>query len=148
MPESPTVNRAQALSELEEALGCAFPIRACDELISYGITDTLITVTVRVITVVDTVRETRYTGAVLRMQAWTRGAADGRLAYQKFEVADDTFVPWTDHKLGKIETPVEYHDRRRWEGMQYRVGTESSPMDSAQRAAEGFSPMQQYWMKG
>lgn len=61
---------------------------------------------------------------------------------------DDDFEPVVIAHFGKGYTPAEYRARRLWEGDCHRPGTDAQPMDSAARAAEGYSPMQNYWMKG
>jgi hypothetical protein len=108
----------------------------------------------------ETAREVRYVRRGRRLQSWSERydfTSDNELKagerfvglwkYREIVMWDDTFSPYTEHKIGRIETPEEYRARRRWEGDQYRVGSSRSPMDSAARVTEGFSPMADYWNK-
>jgi hypothetical protein len=141
------VDRTHAIRQVESAIGRKLVLRAIDTIVSTRLTDTMVAITVRVPTVVETRRETRYVGAVLRMMVWTR--TDGDWSYMKMEVKDDEFVPYVDNMMGRIESPAEYNARRNWEAMQYRVGNDLSPMDNAERSADPtYSPMHDYWMKG
>jgi hypothetical protein len=121
-------------------------------------------VTLDVYEVAETVRELRFVKHGTRMMIWTEiydftdhtnapdvYARDGSMRAYKctsMTLWDDDFVPFTEHRVGRIETPAEYAARRKWEGEQYRVGSDKSPMDSAYRVTLGDSPMADYWMKG
>lgn len=151
MQTDPLAQRLSVIAEIECALGARkLQLRPCDSILTYSITDWRVVISVRVPQVVETRRETRYVGAVIRMMIFSRPEFDycAPWSYEKIEVPDPDFVPYTDHMMGRIESPAEYAERRRWEGDQYRVGVSRFPMDSAARAAQGYSPMESDWLKG
>jgi hypothetical protein len=120
-----------------------------------------LSVTLDVYEVTETVRELRFVRHGKRMMIWTdvsdevhadptaeydvKGVTGRFYKCMSMTLWDDDFVPFIEHRVGKIETPAEYAARRRWEGEQYRVGTSRNPMDSASRVTEGYSPMSDYW---
>ena len=147
--------------EIADALGLPFVLRANHTLRKYTVSPNVVTAVVDFITTTETAREVRYTRRGTRLMVW-QATPDGKIGrsdivaesgdwmqweYSDIVVWDDTFKPYTEIKFGRIETPAEYYARRRWEGDQYRVGSNHSPMDSAQRVAEGYSPMSDYWNK-
>jgi hypothetical protein len=141
-------------------LGLPFVLRPTDEILTHSITDDTVTVTLKIYSVRETAREIRYEKSGLRMMVWklafdpeTETMPGYRLTpdecwwFKSMTVWDDPedFTPWTEHRLGHVLTPEEYTERREWEGMQYRVGTAKTPMDSAGRVVDGPSPMSDYW---
>lgn len=149
---------AVAQRELSAALGLPFALRAHQRIVGYSITDETIAVTIEFYLTSETTRELRFTKKGTRMMVWTAAydltgdtshilfGRGGRFwTYQEMVAFDPTFVPYIEHKIGRIESPAEYAERRRWEGEQYRVGSHKSPMDSAQRVCDGPSPMADYW---
>jgi len=62
-----------------------------------------------------------------------------------FEVDDEDFVTVEVVQDGFHKTLAERQADRNWEAMCHRPGTSRHPMDSADRALEGDSPMTKYW---
>jgi hypothetical protein len=149
--------------EIASALGLPFELRANNTLVKYTISDETVTVLVTFVVTNETNREVRYMRRGNRLMQWkltTDGTGVGsklvfpdgkpviaRWKYTEVVLWDDAFEPYIENKIGRSETPAEYHARRRWEGEQYRVGSSRSPMDSASRVTEGYSPMEDYWNK-
>lgn len=114
-------------------------------------TDTRLSITLDVYEVTESVRELRFVRHGKRMMIWTdqttpvfhgepveapiKTEYGTYFSYMGIDLWDDDFVPFTEHRVGKIETPAEYRARRDWEAMQYRVGTPRSPMDNAEVSA-------------
>ncbi len=147
-----------SIRSIQRALNLPWELRANQTLLMYDIRPEAVTVLVEFLDVNETARETRYMRRGRRLSQWEarydftveRPEGEqwvGLWKYTEVVMWDDTFKPYIEHKLGKIETPAEYYARRRWEGDQYRVGSHKSPMDSAQRVSEGYSPMSDYWNK-
>jgi hypothetical protein len=121
----------------------------------YKITDESVLVVIETYRTHETAREIRYIAKGWRIMTWTRRASDDidfdptcsllDWTYDEMTSWEEDFTPFTEVKFGKSESLAEYTARRDWEGMQYRCGTRSDPMDSASRAAEGYSPMEDYW---
>jgi len=132
------------IRDIADAIGEPFTLRQGESLIDHQITDSTVSVWVQTHQYVETSREIRYNKRGTRLTVWTLHA-NGRVTKDSFTAWDDTFVPFIEARFGRGETHKEYTDRRAWEGMQYRVGSRHSPMDSAQRASEGYSPMEDYW---
>lgn len=88
----------------------------------------------------DVVKETRTRITVVkrgkRLITWAR-TDEGWVRDTDMSTWDDSFVPEITVKFGRVESPKEYHDRRKWEGMAYRPGTAMTPLDSCDRATEG-----------
>lgn len=137
---------ASAVREIGSALKLPFRLQNHWTIQSYAIDTNVVTVTLTVYATRESVRETRFVKKGTRMMAWTRADETSRWQYQEFTVWDTDFVPFTQHQIGKIESPAEYRARRQWEGDVYRPGSDRSPMDSAARAVE-YSPMTNYWNK-
>jgi hypothetical protein len=150
----------EQVREIASVLDLPFELRANNTLISSNISDNAVTALIEFLVTNETAREVRYMRRGRRLMSWTRvvgddlyadfGArqiVDGRWEYREIVMWDDTFKPYVENKIGRIETPAEYHARRRWEGEQYRVGSNRSPMDSAHRVTLGASPMEDYWNK-
>lgn len=91
--------------------------------------------------------ETRYTGAERVLDVYTRDA--GRWARtDQFRSADDTFQPHAVHESGRTHRDeAEQTTRRTFEGDCHRPGTSKSPMDNAERTAEGYTTdkMARHW---
>lgn len=152
-------NDAKVAGIITDALGLPFVLRPTDEILTYGITDDTVSVTLKIYSVRETAREIRYEKSGLRMMVWKlcydpadempgyRLTPDECWWFRSFTVWDDPedFTPFTERRFGHSLTPDEYTERREWEGMQYRVGTAKTPMDSAGRVTEGYSPMADYW---
>lgn len=138
------------LRKISDALGSDFTLRAHQELISYQILDGMVLVALTVHRYTETVRETKLTHRGTRMIKFTESKDfPGIWEREESTMWDEDFTPYALHQVGRIETPAEYHARRRWEGMQYRVGSPSNPMDNAERSSDPtYSPMHDYWMKG
>lgn len=112
------------------------------------IDDASVRVQVTVYDTTETAREIRFRRRGIRLMSWTGVRPNGTFEkYDEFTSWDDDFVPYVERRYGRTETPDERRARRDWEGMQYRVGTAKSPMDSAGRVLDGDSPMFDYWMK-
>jgi len=67
--------------------------------------------------------------------------------YEPFVLWDDDFTPTEDVHLGTVLSNKERAEKREWEGMAYRVGSKSSPMDNAERTAAGYTTdaMTRHW---
>jgi len=133
-----------------------FVLRANNTLVKYDIkSGERVTVLVEFLTTTETAREVRYTRRGKRLMSWEArydytDIPEGELTnwkYSEVVMWDDTFEPYVENKIGRIESPAEYAERRRWEGEQYRVGSPRSPMDSAHRVTLGHTPMADYWNK-
>jgi hypothetical protein len=161
-----------ALAEFSSATGIPMALPSSATVLNVNFTDwhegnsPIVSVTLQVLEVKETVRETRYLRRGVKMMIWTCvtgevNAYDAHYdvisgwgdywTFQSIVSWESDFTPYTEHKIGRIETPAEYAERRRWEGMQYRVGTSRSPMDNAEVAAcesDTTPAMYRHWMKG
>lgn len=148
-----------SIREIRDALGLPWELRANTTLVKYNIEPhTKISVLTEFLVTTETNREVRFTRRGKRLAVWearwdfTEPREPGELfmwKYSEVVMWDDTFEPYTEHKIGRIETPEEYRARRIWEGEQYRVGSAKSPMDSAYRVTLGHTTdaMTNYWNK-
>lgn len=137
------------LREISRAVNYQFRLSAHQELISYTITDDTVMVALIVHKWREGVSRDYLTHRGTRIMSWERDETGNLSLTSSMTMWDEDFVPYSDHKIGRVETPAEYHARRDWEGMQHRVGTHKSPMDNAERSADpSYSPMHDYWMKG
>lgn len=147
--------------EIASALGLPFELRANNTLVKSNISPDAVTVLVEFLVTNETTREVRFMRRGRRLMVW-EASPDGKVGrsglvaddgdwmqwkYSEIVMWDDTFKPYIEHKIGRIETPAEYRDRRRWEGDQYRVGSSRTPMDSAYRVTLGHTTdaMTDYW---
>lgn len=137
-----------AAREVTQALGTAWVLPHHATITKLEITDESVTVVLDIYEVRETVRETRFIKHGVRLLNWT-SSSDSYFGwkYTTMTAWDDDFKPFTEHKVGRIETPAEYMERRRWEGEVYRPGSDRSPMDSAYRVTLGHTTdaMTNYW---
>ena len=134
--------------EVTEALGLPFVLPAHATIVSYTISDEKVAVTLEIYKVAETKRELRFLKKGLRLMHWSPSEyAVFGWKYQSMTVWDDDFTPYTELLVGKVETPAEYHERRRWEADCYRVGSHRTPLDNAARVTEGYTTeaMTKYW---
>jgi hypothetical protein len=132
---------------ISDALNRPFTLRQGESLIDFSITDNRVTVHLQVHLTTETTREVRFLKRGIRLTEWKRHSPMHVWQSDSLTVWDDDFTPFIEARFGRGETHAEYTDRRAWEGMQYRVGSRQNPMDSASRASEGYSPMEDYWTK-
>lgn len=153
---SPSVHTQ--VREIASALRLPFELRANNTLVNYTVSPQSVTVLVEFLVTNETAREVRFVRRGRRLMVWkarydfvnpvpSDATAIGSWEYREIVMWDDTFKPYVEHKIGRIESPAEYRARRAWEGDQYRVGSSRSPMDSAYRVTLGDSPMTDYWNK-
>ena len=137
-----------AAKQVSTALGMPWLLPANAFVKTFNITSNTVSVTLDVFKVEETTRESRFVGRGTRMLVWE---LDDTFAngwkYTCMTLWDDNFEPVAVNKIGRIESPAEYHARRDWEAMQYRVGNDKSPMDNAARTAEGLTTdaMTNHW---
>lgn len=128
---------------IADAIGRPFIPRQGQTLVDFKITESRVVVRLEVLSFTESVRDIRFTKKATKLMTWTSSGS-----YEEFVIEDDTFEPYTERRFGSVTSPAEYHEKREWEGMQYRVGSDASPMDSAYRSTLGYAPMADYWMKG
>jgi hypothetical protein len=134
--------------KVSEALGSAWNLPHHATINEVIIEAEKVTVNLTVFEVEETVREDRFKRKGMRLLEWT-SSPDSLFGwkYQTITLWDESFVPYAEHKVGRIESVKEYMDRRKWEGEVYRPGSERSPMDSAYRVTLGHTTtqMERYW---
>ena len=136
----------QKLRDIADSIGTPFVLRQGETLIDHEITESKVSVWIQTHETTETTREVRFHKRGIKLCVWT-ALPHGGVKFDSFTAWDDDFQPFTEVRFGRGETHAEYTERRAWEGMQYRVGSRHNPMDSAQRASEGYSPMEDYWTR-
>src|SRR4051812_11870735 len=136
------MDRMQSVLEarkVSEALDMPWQLPRHATIVNWIVTDDRVAVSLEIFEVKETNREDKFTKKGIRLLNWTKNlSARNGWDYSIMTVWDEDFEPYSELKIGKIESPAEYIARREWEGMQYRVGTSHSPMDSASRVTEGY----------
>lgn len=93
--------------------------------------------------------EVRFTAAYTVLRQWHRTPGQGYWAREEdIEMQQADFQPVTIPEHGRtIRTPEEWFAKRIWEADCHRPGTLSSPMDNADRVAEGYTTdkMARHW---
>lgn len=145
----------QRLADLRDSWGILFTPRPYSSIDKLVVSDGVVKMRLTVHRYTVGVTRTRLTGRGTQLIVWTpdrdgtyTDLFGGTWKVDSVTLWDDTFEPVEIHQIGRIETPAEYHARRRWEAQTYRVGTDKSPMDNADVSADPKMPMYNYWMKG
>lgn len=93
--------------------------------------------------------EVRFSAAYTVLRQWHRTSGQGYWVREDdIEMEQADFQPVTIPEHGReIRTPEEWYAKRTWEADCYRPGTLSSPMDNADRVAEGYTTekMARHW---
>lgn len=131
----------EILAAIRAITGVRLRLGEYDRVHKTQTTENTILVSVYVMDVTDTTRETRHKRAGWKIYTISRVAPDSNrwwLTDTTDTIWDDTFVPYTFEKFSRYESQAEINARAEWEKMCHRPGTPNFPMDNEDRKYQGY----------